>query len=145
MTGTGDQLRRAALWLAGAAIAGFLVQGGDERFATMRARAQDVDINAIFSCDGVRNGGLSAADCATTRGAVLQNCTSCHTFVPIVKAQKTPDEWESTLGVHRERVPDVADAQYKQIRTFLAANFNPSNTPPTLPPELEALGTQQAN
>lgn len=140
---------RAMRWIAGAAlgvgIAGLVAHGGGDPLTARRALAQDLDINAIFSCEGPRSGGLSAADCATTRGAVLQNCTSCHTFVPIVKAQKTPDEWDSTLGVHRERVPDVADGQYKQIAAFLAANFNPANTPPTLPPELEALGTQQAN
>src|SRR5262245_18772188 len=126
-------------WIMGAALAAAAAGFGGQ------GHAQDLDFNAIFSCEGPRAGGLSAGDCATTRGAVLQNCTSCHTFVPIVKAQKTPDEWTSTLGVHRERVADVPDAQYAQIRAFLAANFNPSNEPPTLPPELEALGTQQAN
>ena len=95
-------------------------------------------------CDGARAGGLSAPDCAAARGAIMQNCTSCHTFVPIVKAQKTPEEWTSTLGQHRERVADVSEAQYKQIGALLAGNFNPQNEPPTLPPELEALGTQQA-
>jgi hypothetical protein len=122
------------------AAAGFVVAS-----AVLDVRAQEVDINAIFSCEAGKTGSQSAADCASTRNAILQNCTSCHTFVPIVKAQKSPDEWDAVIGVHRERLPDMADDQFGQIRTFLVAHFNPSNPPPTLPPELEALGTQQAN
>ena len=150
MTGATGGKRQPTWWVTGVAFgalaAGVAIGAGAVRFGAAKpALAQDVDINAIFSCEAAKSGGQSAADCAATREAILQNCTSCHTFVPIVKAQKTPDEWDSTLGVHRERLPDLAEPQMGQIRLFLVSHFNPSNPPPTLPPELEALGLQQAN
>jgi hypothetical protein len=108
------------------------------------AGAQELDINAIFWCEGKPIGDQTQEECEATRTAILTNCTSCHAFVPIVKAQKTPEEWDGTLSTHRSRVTQIADADYAQIKTFLAAHFNPENEPPKLPPELEALGTNQA-
>jgi hypothetical protein len=112
--------------------------------ATPGARAQsDVDITKIFWCKDGQNGGQTASECAASRDLILQNCTSCHSFVPIVKAQKTAAEWDASLGVHRSRVSDVSDDDYAKLRQYLIAHFNPQNPKPELPPELEKLGIDQ--
>lgn len=83
--------------------------------------------------------------CAAARDLILANCTSCHTFVPVVKAQKNEAEWIATLEIHRPRVPDLSDEQLTQIRQYLIEHFNPNMPVPKLPPELEKLGSQQAS
>ena len=109
------------------------------------AAAQEVNIEEIFWCNaGEPTGEQTQEQCIASRDATLTNCTSCHTFVPIVKAQKTPEQWHATMEAHRERVTTMNDEDYAQLEAFLAAHFNPENEPPTLPPALEALGTNQA-
>lgn len=106
------------------------------------AVAQGVDINVIFNCEADGPLGTQTAEqCGASRALLLSTCTACHTFVPIVKAQKSETQWNATLQVHRTRVPDVSDDDFEQLRQFLVAHFNETNPPPTLPPELEALGT----
>lgn len=107
------------------------------------ALAQGVNIEEIFWCDESRM-SQTVADCEATRMAILTVCTSCHTFVPVVKAQKLPEEWSATLTAHREKAPDMPAGDLDRIQIFLSEHFNPDNTPPTLPPALEALGTGQA-
>ena len=111
--------------------------------ATMqRSQAQGVDIEVLFNCnaDGTL-GGQTPDQCKASRDVVLNNCTSCHTFVPIVKAQKSPDAWKSLLSVHRERVAEIPEEDFAQLELFLVAHFNETNPVPALPPELENLGT----
>jgi cytochrome c553 len=109
------------------------------------ASAQEVNIEEIFWCnEGEPTGEQTPEQCLASRDAVLTNCTSCHTFVPIVKSQKTPEQWNAMLQAHRENVSSMSDEDYQQLEAFLAAHFNPENEPPTLPPALEALGTNQA-
>src|SRR5713101_6517766 len=38
------------------------------------------------------------------RDLVLDNCQSCHTFVPIVVLQMDKDAWQRWAGEHRDRV-----------------------------------------
>jgi len=111
-------------------------------YTTVPSSAQSVDIEAIFNCaqDGLL-GEQTPEQCAASRTVLLNNCTSCHTFVPIVKAQKSEDAWKSLLQVHRVRVQQVPDDQYAELERFLVAHFNETNPVPALPPELEALGT----
>lgn len=106
------------------------------------ALAQGVDIAVIFNCDaGGPLGEQTPEQCVASRDKLLSTCTACHTFVPIVKAQKAPALWDATLQVHRSRVPDMSDEDFAQLTLFLKAHFNDTLPPPTLPPELEALGT----
>jgi hypothetical protein len=104
--------------------------------------AQGLDLDVIFNCaaDGPI-GEQTPERCLASRDVLLNNCTACHTFVPIVKAQKPAELWDSTLEVHRTRVPQLSDEQYEELRLFLKAHFNDVQPAPTLPPELEALGT----
>ncbi len=109
------------------------------------AAAQEVNIEEIFWCNaGEPTGEQNEEQCLASRAATLTNCTSCHTFVPIVKAQKSPEQWHATMEAHRDRVTGMNDEEYAQLEAFLAAHFNPENEPPTLPPALEAMGTNQA-
>ena len=133
-------VRRTAV----AALAGCILFGTPFS-AFIPAVAQGIDISVVFNCDaGGPLGEQTPEECVASRDATLTNCTSCHTFVPIVKAQKPADLWDATLEVHRSRVPNMNDQDYAQLAEFLKAHYNETLTPPTLPPALEALGTGQA-
>lgn len=112
---------------------------------TLPATAQNVDIKAIFNCDaGGPLGPQSPEQCAASRDTVLSACTSCHSFVPIVKAQKNEDAWNATLTRHRTKVQGLTDDQFEQLQLFLVSHFNETLPPPKLPPALEALGLPAA-
>jgi len=87
-----------------------------------------VDINKIFPA-------------GPGRELVLNNCTSCHTFVPIVILQMNKDEWERSSRNHRSRVPGLSDDEFKTLYAYLVANFNPDHPVPALPKELLATWT----
>ena len=70
------------------------------------------------------------------RDLVLNNCTSCHTFVPIVILQMTKEAWERNGRDHRERVTGLSDADFEILYEYLIANFNPARLVPALPREL---------
>jgi len=70
------------------------------------------------------------------RDLVLNNCTTCHTFVPIVVLQMTREAWERNSRDHRERVKALSDADFQALYRYLVANFNPNRPVPKLPPEL---------
>lgn len=107
-----------------------------------RSQAQGADIEAIFNCSaGGPLGEQAPEQCTASRTVLLTNCTSCHTFVPIVKAQKSPESWKSLMQVHRERAGQIPEEDYAQLELFLVAHFNETNPVPALPPELENLGT----
>jgi len=108
------------------------------------ARAQtQVDITKIIWCKDGQNGGQTMEQCAESRELILQHCTSCHSFVPIVKAQKTEAEWNAMLTTHRAYVPNASADDLRKIREYLIAHFNPQHPKPELPPELENLGINQ--
>ena len=70
------------------------------------------------------------------RDLLLDNCTSCHTFVPIVVLQMTKDAWEANSRNHRDRVTALNDADFQTLYQYLTANFNPDRPVPKLPKEL---------
>jgi hypothetical protein len=100
------------------------------------AVAQDVDINAVFRCTAKDDAG--AKQCSEARELVLDNCTSCHTFVPIVLQQFDRSGWETEISRHVSdgRAPELSPEQVATIREYLIANFNPNLPVPTLPKEL---------
>jgi hypothetical protein len=75
------------------------------------------------------------------RDLVLNACTSCHTFVPIVVLQMSRSAWETSAANHRSRVSALSDEQFKALYEYLIANFNPEKPVPELPPELLATWT----
>ena len=70
------------------------------------------------------------------RDLLLNNCTSCHTFVPIVVLQMSKEAWERNSRDHRGRVAALSDADFKTLYQYLIANFNPARPVPKLPREL---------
>lgn len=106
--------------------------------------AQELDIEAVFNCsaDGPL-GSQTPEQCLAARTLMFNNCTSCHSFVPIVKAQKNDAAWTSLLSGHRERVLHVSDDDFKLLGDFLRSHFNDTQPVPQLPPALEQLGTNQ--
>jgi len=70
------------------------------------------------------------------RELLLNNCTSCHTFVPLVVLQLTKEAWERNKRIHRERVPGLSDADFDALYDYLEANFNPNRPVPKLPQSL---------
>lgn len=98
------------------------------------ARAQDLDMDVIFRCHG--EGEDAQALCAEGRDLIVSNCTSCHTFVPIVLQQFEPEGWEGLLDRHRSRVEHLSDEQIATLHAYLSANFNPEREPPPLPPAM---------
>jgi mono/diheme cytochrome c family protein len=87
------------------------------------AQKTSLDLNAIFPP-------------GPGRELVLNNCTTCHTFVPIVILQMTKEAWQRNSRDHRGRVTALSDADFKTLYQYLQANFNPSRPVPKLPPEL---------
>src|SRR5579871_2461142 len=70
------------------------------------------------------------------RELLLNNCTGCHTFVPIVVLQLTKDAWERNSRIHRDRVPGLSDADFRTLYDYIEANFNPEKPVPKLPKSL---------
>jgi hypothetical protein len=75
------------------------------------------------------------------RELLLNNCTTCHTFVPIVVLQMNKEAWDRNSRDHRGRVGALSDADFKTLYDYLRANFNPNRPVPKLPPELLATWT----
>jgi hypothetical protein len=70
------------------------------------------------------------------RELLLNNCTSCHTFVPIVVLQMSKEAWERNGRDHRGRVAALSDADFQTLYQYLIVNFNPARPVPKLPKEL---------
>jgi mono/diheme cytochrome c family protein len=75
------------------------------------------------------------------RELLLNNCTTCHTFVPIVVLRMTKEAWERNSRDHRGRVDALSDADFKILYQYLKENFNPDKPVPKLPKELLATWT----
>jgi hypothetical protein len=82
-----------------------------------------IDINAIFPP-------------GPGRELVLNNCTSCHTFVPIVILQMTKEAWERNRRDHQDRVAGLSAEELDTLYQYVTANFNPDHPVPKLPKEL---------
>ncbi len=70
------------------------------------------------------------------RELVLNNCTTCHTFVPIVILRMSKEAWTRNSRDHRGRVTALSEADFKTLYEYLAANFGPDKPVPRLPSEL---------
>lgn len=110
------------------AVAAVMVAG------TSTSRAQDLDMDVIFRCHGDEE--AEQALCEEARELIVNNCTACHTFVPIVLQQFEPEGWDGLLDRHRSRVGHLSDEQIETIHAYVSANFNPEQEPPPVPPEM---------
>jgi mono/diheme cytochrome c family protein len=88
-----------------------------------------VDLDAIFPA-------------GQGRDLLLNNCQSCHTWVPVVVLQMNEEEWNRWAVEHRGRVGALTDDEFSTLHAYLIRNFNPSTPVPELPPAmLEAWTT----
>ncbi len=76
------------------------------------------------------------------RDLLLNNCTSCHSFVCAINGQRSVDAWQAVKIGHRDRVASLSDEDYNTLFTYLETNFNDQKPPPELPPELANMGCQ---
>jgi hypothetical protein len=99
------------------------------------ALAQQLDLDEVFRCSGET---VPAADCLASRDVILNSCTTCHTFVPIVMQSFDANGWRGLLTRHVEngRVSQLSAEQVETLRLYLAENFNGDLPPPDLPPAL---------
>jgi hypothetical protein len=67
------------------------------------------------------------------RDLVLQNCTACHSIVPIVTGQRTKDRWLNIKIDHADKLGSLTESDATIIFDYLAANFNDSKPEPQLP------------
>ena len=70
------------------------------------------------------------------RDLVLNNCQSCHVWVPIVILQMNKDEWKRNSLDHRDRVEGLSDQEFELLYDYLASTFTPNRPVPELPPAL---------
>ena len=100
------------------------------------AIGQGVDLDQVFRCSSTDEPGK--AKCLEARNLITNNCTVCHTFVPIVMQQFDANGWTGLLDRHvsNGRVDQLSPEQVATIYDYLSANFNGELPPPDLPPEL---------
>lgn len=108
---------------------------------SLPAQAQGLDLDQVFRCAATDEAGT--ANCVEARDLILNNCTTCHTFVPIVMQQFDANGWTSLLERHVNggRVNQLSAEQVAAIHTYLSDNFDGSLPPPELPPELLSTWT----
>ena len=64
---------------------------------------------------------------------MLRDCTSCHSFVPIVTGQRPNDRWLSLKNDHKDKTPGVSPADYDAEFAYLMENFNDKKPEPKFP------------
>lgn len=98
--------------------------------------AETLDMNVVFRCYPTDQ--VPEARCDEARELLLNNCTLCHIFVPIVMSQFDASGWRSLLDRHVEgnRADLLSAEQIDTIHAYLTANFNPDLEPPELPAAL---------
>ena len=106
-----------------------------------QAQAQAVDLGKIFRCAAKDTAGIAA--CHKARDLILNNCTLCHTFVPIVMQKYDSKGWNSLLNRHvvAGRVKQLSYQDVAAIHDYLSENFNGKLPPPDLPPALAKTWT----
>lgn len=67
------------------------------------------------------------------RELLLQNCTGCHSFVPIVTGQRPQERWSSLKEDHKDKAAGISESDYDIIFDYLAENFNDTKPEPQFP------------
>ena len=70
------------------------------------------------------------------RELVLNNCQSCHVWVPIVILQMDESQWYRNSLEHRERVEGLGDEEFEILYDYLVSTFTPDRPVPELPAAL---------
>ena len=128
---------RLLIWVGLALVfAGAHAMGAGVAWPAVAAEQASVDLNKVFRCAAKDKAGTDS--CLKARDLLLNNCTVCHTFVPIVMQQFDSNGWNSLLERHvaAARTNQLASKDITVIHDYLAANFNGKLPPPELPPAL---------
>lgn len=96
-------------------------EAASDVFTTNAAGQTTLDMDAIFPP-------------GEGRVILLNNCQSCHSWVPVVVLGMAEDEWARWRQEHRQRVPGISDEQFEVLYSYLVTNFNPNTPVPDLPP-----------
>lgn len=118
----------------GVALAAGLVYAATLHLGALSPAMAQLDMQEIFRCVELEE--VPAEDCDRARELILNNCTNCHAFVPIVLQQFDDASWRGLLDRHRDRVRHLSDDDVEIIHRYLTHNFNMDLPPPELPPEL---------
>lgn len=70
------------------------------------------------------------------RDLVLNTCTNCHTFVPIVILRMDKGLWEQNKKNHRAYITALSEKDWDGLYEYLTVNFTPDRPIPELPKEL---------
>ena len=70
------------------------------------------------------------------RDLVLNNCQTCHVWVPIVTLRMNETQWARNSSEHRDRVDLVSDENFELMYEYLTTTFTPDRPVPELPPSL---------
>jgi len=70
------------------------------------------------------------------RDILLNNCQSCHTWVPVVVLQMNEEEWARSSREHRARVEALSDSEFETLYAYLSSTFTPDRPVPELPSAL---------
>ena len=101
------------------------------------AWGQGLDIDAAMPCAPPAHVGTQSPDvCSRSRDLFMQNCTSCHTVIPVIRMQKPDNEWDATIVRHREKITEAADEDLELVGQFLKDRFRPGRPVPKIPQEL---------
>ena len=67
------------------------------------------------------------------RDLLLNNCQTCHVWVPIVILQMDQNAWRRNSLEHRDRVEALSDEDFKVLYDYLSSTFTPARPVPKLP------------
>lgn len=138
---TGSRLRASSRLRSagvGLLVAASVVACGKDTASTESAQTQSGPV-AQASSGGKSNVSIDINKIfppGPGRELVLNNCTSCHTFVPIVILQMEKEAWERNRRDHRDRVAGLNEEEVETLYQYVTVNFNPERPVPTLPKEL---------
>jgi mono/diheme cytochrome c family protein len=82
-----------------------------------------VDLDAIFPA-------------GPGRDLLLNNCQTCHTWVPIVVLRMDEAAWYRNGLNHRGRVEALSDDDFETLYAYLSSTFTPERPVPALPDAL---------
>ena len=69
------------------------------------------------------------------RSMVLDSCGACHAAACAAIGQRTQARWASLKQDHRDKLPDMNDADYEVLFAYLSENFNDAKPEPSIPPQ----------
>ena len=69
------------------------------------------------------------------RPMVLDSCGACHAAACAAIGQRTQARWASLKQDHRDKLPDMNDADYEVLFAYLSENFDDSKPEPAIPPQ----------